>query len=275
MAFRPFQFREKDNPEMVKPFLDHLEDLRWTLFKMLVTLMVTMSCAFVFRKPLMHLLQQPLNVLSADGSPPVNLMVVGVADSMTVSFTLAFYAGVVLGFPVLLYFLAQFILPALTLRERRYLWPALGVSFGLFLLGVGACCRWVLPLTLRFFFADAQNLGLRPNWTVSEYFSFVTNFSLAFGLSIELPVVVIVLVKLGLVTHALLRRTRSYAVVGILVLAAFIAPPDLLTMLTMSAPMLLLYESTIWIAWLMERSERRRLAAAEGDDADAAGQLPG
>ena len=73
---------------MVKPFLDHLEDLRWVLFKMVVTLMVTMSFSFLFRRPLMQFLQQPLNVLSADGGARINLMVIGVADSMTISFTL-------------------------------------------------------------------------------------------------------------------------------------------------------------------------------------------
>ena len=88
-------------------------------------------------------------------------------------------------------------------------------------------------------------------------------------MSFELPVIVIVLVKLGLVSYGFLARTRSYAIVIILVLAAFIAPPDVLTMLTMAAPMLLLYEATIWIAWLMERSERRRLTVA-GDQ-----NLPG
>ncbi len=282
MVFRPFKFREKDNPEMVKPFLDHLEDLRWVLFKMLATLMATMSASFLFRKPLMQFLQQPLATLTAEGSPKINLMVIGVADSMTISFTLAFYSGVVLGFPVLLYLLAGFVLPALTQQERRYVWPAVAVSFGLFLLGVGACYRYVLPITLRFFFADALNLGLNPSWTLTEYVSFVTNFSLAFGLSFELPVIVIVLVKLGLVTHAFLRRTRSYAVVIILVAAMFIAPPDILTMLTMAAPMLILYEATIWIAWLMERRERRRLAALEetgnrddGDDDDHTPKRPG
>ena len=255
---------------MVKPFLDHLEDLRWMLFKMLITLAVTMTGAFAFRRPLMQFLQQPLDaVLGPDGHSGVSLMITGVADSVTISFTLAFYAGVVIGFPVLLYFLAGFVLPALTPRERRYLWPAVGVSFGLFLVGVGACYRWILPLTLKFFFADGLSLGLRPNWTLSEYVSFVTNFTLAFGLSFELPVVVIVLVKFGLLTHAFLRRTRSYAVVLILVLAMLLAPPDLLTMLTMAAPMLLLYEATIWVAWLMERSERRRLAAEEAGAAGA------
>lgn len=269
MVFRPFKFREKDNPEMVKPFLDHLEDLRWVLFKMLATLMVTMTGSFFFRRPLMEFLQHPLATLTAAGQPKVNLMVIGVADSMTISFTLAFYAGVVLGFPVLLYLLAGFILPALTQQERRYVWPAVGLSFGLFLLGVGACYRWVLPITLRFFFADALSLGLNPNWTLTEYVSFVTNFTLAFGLSFELPVIVIVLVKLGLVSYGFLARTRSYAIVIILVLAMVFAPPDVLTMLTMAAPMLLLYEATIWIAWLMERSERRRLAAA--DDSNPTG----
>ena len=261
MAWRPFQFREKDNPEMVKPFLDHLEDLRWMLVRMIGTVGVTMVLSFFFRGPLMQFLQGPLQAVKGEGM--VTLMALGVADSMTISLTLSFYAGVILAFPVILYQFATFVVPALTHQERRYVYPLVGACFALFMAGVVFCFRWVLPTALQFFAHDAGNLGLKPSWTVDQYFSFVTNFTLAFGLSFELPVLVLALVKMGLVQYDFLARTRSYAIVCILVAAAVIAPPELLTMLTMAAPMYLLYEISIQIARWMTVRERKKTAALE------------
>lgn len=253
MAFQWFKFREQKGAQEVKPFLDHLEDLRWMLLKMVVALFVSMLICFCFRGQLMTFAERPLYSLGA-GQEMVTLMAIGVADSMTISFTLAFYAGLVLAFPFLIYFLAEFILPALTKKERALVWPAVAVSFGLFLMGVIFCFQWILPLTLRFFANDASRLGLRPSWTIDQYFSFVTNFTLAFGLSFEMPVAILALVKLDLVDYDFLKRTRKYAVIIILVIAMFIAPPDLLTMLALAAPMLVLYESCIWLSRWMRKT---------------------
>jgi sec-independent protein translocase protein TatC len=176
-----------------------------------------------------------------------------------VSFHLAFYAGLVLSFPLLLYFLAEFVLPALTAVEKQFLFPAIFVSFGLFLLGVLVCYFWLLPKTILFFFRDTQSLGWTPAWTVQQYYSFVTRFVIGFGLAFELPVVVLALVRFGLITYKFMARTRPYAIVLIFVLAAIIAPaPDLLTLIAMGLPMCLLYESCIWISWAMERRSKSR-----------------
>jgi sec-independent protein translocase protein TatC len=116
----------------------------------------------------------------------------------------------------------------------------------------------LLPKTILFFFHDTQSLGWTPAWTVQQYYSFVTRFILAFGLTFELPVVVLALVRFGLLTAKFMSRTRPYAVVLIFVLAAIITPtPDILTLFAMSLPMCLLYESCIWIAWLMERKQAK------------------
>jgi sec-independent protein translocase protein TatC len=109
-----------------------------------------------------------------------------ITDSFTISFSLAFYAGIVLSFPLLVYFIAEFVLPALTAVEKRLLLPAIGVSFALFLVGVFACYYLLLPKTISFFFRDAESLGWVPNWTVREYYSFVTRFTIGFGLAFEL-----------------------------------------------------------------------------------------
>jgi len=258
MALRDiFKFRESPEGETAKPFLEHLEDLRWTIVKMAITLVVAMIACFAFRSALVQIMQRPLHAVD----PKIGaLRALGITDSITISFHLAFYAGIVLSFPLLLYFLAEFVLPALTAMEKRFTFPAIFVSFALFLTGVLACYFLLLPKTILFFFHDTESLGWAPAWTVQEYYSFVTRFTIGFGLAFELPVVVLALVRFGFVTYAFMARTRPYAIVLIFVLATIITPtPDILTLIAMGLPMCLLYESCIWIAWFMQR---RRLRAA-------------
>ena len=252
MALRHiFKFRESPDSDTSKPFLEHLEDLRWTIVKIALTLIVAMILCFAFRTELVRLMQAPMRAVD----PQVGaLRALGITDSFVISFHLAFYAGLVIAFPILLYFIAEFVLPALTAVEKQFLLPAIAVSFGLFLLGVLVCYFWLLPKTILFFFRDTQSLGWAPTWTVQQYYSFVTRFTLSFGLAFELPIVVLALVRFGLVTYRFMARTRPYAVVLIFVLATIITPtPDILTLVALALPMCLLYESCIWIAWLMER----------------------
>ncbi len=206
MALRDiFKFRELPESETSKPFLEHLEDLRWTIVKMSMTLVLAMIICFAFRSTLVRVMQTPLH----DIDPQVGaLRALGITDSIIISFHLAFYAGIVLSFPLLLYFLAEFVLPALTAVEKRFLFPAIFVSFALFLLGVLVCYFWLLPKTILFFFRDTQSLGWAPTWTVQQYYSFVTRFTMGFGLAFELPVVVLALVRFGLVTYKFMARTR-------------------------------------------------------------------
>lgn len=257
MALRDiFKFRELPESETSKPFLEHLEDLRWTIVKMAIALIAAMIICFAFRSLLVRVMQAPLREVD----PQVGaLRALGITDSIVISFHLAFYAGIVLCFPLLLYFLAEFVLPALTAVEKQFLFPAIFLSFGLFLLGVLVCYFWLLPKTILFFFRDTESLGWTPAWTVQQYYSFVTRFVIGFGLAFELPVVVLALVRFGFITYKFMTRTRPYAIVLIFVLATIIAPtPDLLTLIAMGSPMCLLYESCIWIAWAMERRSASR-----------------
>src|SRR6266850_2949035 len=250
MALRDiFKFRELPESETSKPFLEHLEDLRWTVVKMAITLVLAMIVCLAFRSILVRVMQAPLHNLD----PQVGaLKALGITDSFVISFHLAFYAGIVVSFPLLLYFLAEFVLPALTVVEKKFMFPAIAVSFGLFLLGVLVCYFWLLPKAILFFFRDTESLGWAPTWTVQQYYSFVTRFTIGFGLAFELPVVVLALVYFGLITYSFMARTRPYAIVLIFVLATIITPtPDILTLIAMSLPMCLLYESCIWIAWFM------------------------
>ena len=247
---RIFKFRQQSESDATKPFLEHMEDLRWMLIRMGTTLCVAMVLSFCFRHQLVAIIQHPLYAVD----PKAQLRTLGITDSLTISLQLAFYAGIVLSFPLLLYFLAQFVMPALTEKERKYLLPGIGIGFALFLTGVLFSYLVILPRALGWFWHDTHDFQWNADWTARFYFSFVTQITLAFGLAFELPVVVLVLVHLGLLSFSLLHRTRAYAIIIILIVAMIIAPsPDLLTFVSLSAPMCLLYEGCIWLAWLMER----------------------
>jgi sec-independent protein translocase protein TatC len=251
--------REEGDTEEVKPFLDHLEDLRWMLLKMMATLAAGMVLSFGFRAQLVAVVQKPLRDI--DPNLVANLMVLGVTDSFTISFQIAFFAGIILTFPFLLFFAAEFVLPALTRSEKRYLIPGILAGVGLFLTGVCFCYYGLLPAALRFFFKDAQMMQWTPMWTVREYFAFVTQFTIALGLAFELPVAVLVLVKLGFLSHAVMVKTRIFAVVLILGFAAVVSPtPDPFTFLAFGLPMWAMYEACIAIARIVEKRRERRLS---------------
>lgn len=258
---RFFDFRE--SPDEPKPFLEHIEDLRRTLIKVIITLGLAMGLCFAFRGWLAAVVQMPLAMVAPDRA--ANLQSLGVADSFTISLELAFYGGLVVAFPFLLYFLAEFILPAMTPVEKKLLLP---VSLGgllLFLGGVAFCYFVVLPQTLAFFFNDAKAMHWQPTWTVREYYSFTTQFVIAFGLAFELPLAILVLVKLGIVDTPTLRKTRAFALIIIFVFAAIITPTsDMLTLVLMGGPMYLLYEACIALSAFLEYRERQQ-ASREKD----------
>jgi len=244
----------RDEP---KAFLEHIEDLRGMLFRILITLGIAMGVCFALRTVLADFVQRPLHDVAPERA--ANLQSLGVADSLTISLELAFYGGIVLSFPFLLFFLAEFVLPALTPKEKRILLPAALVGFGMFLGGAAFCYFVVLPQALAFFFQDAQAMNWMPTWTVREYYSFATQMVIAFGLAFELPLVVLVLVKVGILDRATLQRTRAFALVVIFVVAAVITPTsDVFTLLLLGGPMYFLYELCIFIAWIMERREVKK-----------------
>lgn len=259
---RFFRFRESGDGEVVKPFLEHLEDLRWVLIKMALVLMLGMIASFYFRIELMHVLQRPLRDI--DPELVNSLQVLGILDPFVISLKLAFYAGIVLTFPFLAFFAAQFVVPALTRGEKRLVLPVIAGGFILFSLGVCFAYFYVIPETLKFFFGFSAEMQLVQRPTAVSYFSFVTQLSLGLGLSFQLPVVVLALNALGLLGFERMRQTRIYAIPLLFTLGAIIAPtPDPLTLFTIAIPMCLLYEGCIWMTWLTERWRRKRAEALE------------
>ncbi|WP_052572996.1 twin-arginine translocase subunit TatC [Haloferula sp. BvORR071] len=185
-------------------------------------------------------------------------------ESFMLSMKLAFFAGIVVSFPFLLLFILQFVLPGLHEHEQKVLWPALGIGFGLFLFGVCFAYLFVLPRALTFFYEWSTQMGVSNDWRIGEYVTFATQFTLLFGLSFELPVVVMVFVKIGLLTYETMRKTRSYAILTIFVVAAIITPtPDAFTLCLMAGPMCILYEVCIWLAYFDEKKRLAREAEEE------------
>jgi len=253
-----FSFREQEDE--ARPFMDHLGDLRVMIIRMAVVVVVAMVGAFFFRDILATVIQRPL--IAVDPVRASSLQSLGVADSMTISLELSFYTGLIISFPILIFLLAQFLFPALKPSERQILLPVSAFGLFLFLGGVFFSYFVVLPGTLDFFFKDAKSMHWTPTWTVREYYSFTTQFLIAFGVAFEMPMVVLALVKLGFLTAEKLRKTRAAAIVTIFTVAAFITPsPDLVTYLLMGGPMVVLYEFCILLArWVQPNAETGSIA---------------
>lgn len=257
LSYRERRRKEREeNPELEKPFLEHLEDLRGTIGKILITLIAATALCLVFSKQLTELIQGPIKAVNPDLVG--QLMVTGVADPFIFTIKLAIYAGLILSFPILLYWLAEFILPGLNQKEKKLVLPGVAIGFVLFLIGVAFAYLVVLPRALGFFYNMALRYNWEIRWTIDKYYKFATHFVLVFGLAFELPVVVMILVKLQLLTYRVMSNTRSYAIVVILFIAAILTPPDLATLLMLGTPMVVLYEICIWIAWWMERQRAKR-----------------
>ena len=263
---RPGEKRDESG-DIVKPFLDHMEDLRWTIIKCLVVLIVCMVAAFWNRQELMHFLKQPLFIADPTGELAKTIRSDNIIDSFMISFKLAFYVGITAAMPFILYFIADFTLPALTKKERRILIPGFLMGLVLFLIGVAVSYFYITPHTLKFFWEDAKRMELYSLWTWKNYISFFTWLSIGFGLMCEVPLIVLLLAGFGIVNHKFLSSTRNYAITIILVLSAIIAPsPDPVTLLILSLPIIAMYEACIWIVWAMEGRRRKRDRDKDIDD---------
>jgi len=180
-------------------------------------------------------------------------------EGFMLSFKLALYAGIALTLPVLLYFILQFVLPGLHKKERKVLYPALVIGFGLFFVGAVFAYAVVLPRALEFFSTYSGGMGISNDWRIGDYLSFTTQFVLIFGLAFELPVIVMALVVLDFLSYSTMAKSRSYAIIAILITAAVITPtPDAITLGLLAVPMYLLYEICIWLAWGVERNRRKK-----------------
>jgi sec-independent protein translocase protein TatC len=253
------KLRTRNDSTGEMPFFDHLEELRWRIIWSVLALVVSTGAGFfaAVRFDLLGLLKRPLDpYIGGD-----QLLALSITDPFFITFKLALTLGVILAAPVIVYQAWLFFAPALTRREKRAIVPALYMGGVLFAAGVALSYMYVLPMTAMFL-SGFQTESLKLALTGGLYFGFVMKLLVAFGLIFELPVVVLILATLGLVTSKFLSSKRRFAIAIMAVTASLITPGDAITATVfMMGPLILLYEASILLARLVERSRARHAAA--------------
>ena len=219
----------------------HLIELRARLIRALAGLMLVFVCLLPFANKLYGWFAQPLLDKLPKGG---QLIATQVASPFFAPMKLAFFAALMIAMPWLLYQAWAFVAPGLYKREKKLALPLLASALGLFYAGCAFAYFLVLPMVFGFL-ARVTPEGVAMMTDISAYLDFVLVLFLAFGLSFELPVALVILALLGWVTPAQLREGRGYAVVGIFVVAAVLTPPDVVSQLMLAIPMCLLYEAGI------------------------------
>ena len=225
----------------------HLVELRSRLLRGVAGLLLVFVALLPFANRLYAWLAQPLLEKLPAGA---QLIAVEVASPFFAPLKLAFFVAVVVAMPWLLYQAWAFVAPGLYQRERRLALPLLGSALALFYAGCAFAYFVVLPAVFGFLHSVTPE-GVAMMTDINAYLDFVLVIFLAFGLSFELPVALVILALLGWVTPAQLREWRGYAVVGIFVVAALITPPDVVSQLMLAIPMVALYEGGILAAAML------------------------
>lgn len=236
-------------------FLDHLEDLRWTLFKSICAFALAVIIVALFISQFSDLLRWPYDFAvrgrDLQMSGLINTSILGV---FSVIFYLFLGGGLCLSLPFMLYFLGQFIAPGLEEKELRLLRPACMGAFALFISGALFSFFVLTPAALRASILFNDMLGFTPLWTASSYYAFVTWTTIGVGAAFQFPLVLLILVHLGLLSHAKLVAFRKYSVVVFLCICAVITPTtDPFTFLLLAIPLSILYELSIVGARRIER----------------------
>lgn len=242
---------ETDKSEREQTFLDHLEELRAVLLKCIIAVVFTSLLSFTFAGQISRVLQIPLR----QALTGITLRALQPTEAFLASMKIAFVTGIIVALPVIVYQFWAFIAPGLNPKERRYVKIGSAFSFFQFFLGLFFCYYAILPLAVSFFYRYTLRLGVEVTWSISSYISFTLLLLFGFGVVFELPIVVVILGKLGLVTPQMLSKRRRHAVIIIFVAAAMLTPPDVISQLMMALPMILLYELSILLVKKICRSE--------------------
>ncbi|RYE45539.1 MAG: twin-arginine translocase subunit TatC [Hyphomicrobiales bacterium] len=249
------------------PLLDHLIELRKRLIRSLLVIFALLIVCFFFAGTIFDVLVQPYR--EAVAPAPVELIYTAPQEFFFTQLSLAFFGALFLGFPYLATEVYGFVAPGLYKKERRAFIPYLVATPVFFVLGAAMVYFAVLPLAMRFFHA-METTEITMLVKVSEYLGLAMTLILAFGICFQLPVVLTLLAQIDLVSSATLKKGRRYAIVGILVFAAFITPPDPVSQIGLALPMYLLYEISILSVRWIEKRRAAALAAAgtEGEATD-------
>ena len=253
--------------------VEHLEELRRRLIWTALTLVVTIGVSFAYAPKIFTLLLAPVAAPIEKSGGTIAYM--SIAEGFLIQFRLAAYVGLVLASPVIGYHILAFILPGLTPRERRFIWSYLPAAVVLFAIGAVLAYLVFLPYAITFLIGFTAGGQARTLVSVSNLVSFVTGLVIPFGLVFELPLVVALLTRLGLISPRFLTRMRKYALLVVFVAAAILTPsPDVVTQTIVAVPLYGLFEASILVSKLVRRSMDREEKRRQAEDALAEEEEP-
>ena len=237
-----------DMPEAAQEtFISHLIELRSRLLRAIVAIVIVLAALFPFAKDIYAALAKPLLRVLPQGS---TMIATDVTGTFLVPLKVTLMAAFLLALPYVLYQAWAFVAPGLYQHEKRLVIPVLVSSFLFFLIGMAFAYFLVFPIAFGFF-AGYAPVGVQMMTDIDKYLSFVLTMFIAFGLTFETPVVVIVLVRMRIVTLEKLRSARPYVIVGAFVVGAVFTPPDVISQLLLAVPLWLLFELGLLLARLV------------------------
>jgi len=247
------------DPQQSQPaedtFISHLIELRDRIIRAGASVIVVFLTLVYWAPNIFHLLARPLlQNLPKDG----RLIVTDVTGSFFVPMKVTMMVALVIALPVVLYQIWAFIAPGLYQHEKRLVLPLVSSSYLLFLCGMSFAYFLVFPTIFRVMAHYNAPLGAQMSTDIDKYLSFALTTFLAFGMTFEVPIVVVLLVRMGILSIAKLKQIRPYVVVGAFVVAAVVTPPDVFSQLILAIPLILLYEVGIVAAWLLVRQSKQK-----------------
>jgi len=247
------------------PLLEHLVELRKRLIWSVVSFVAAFLVCFFFAKEIYAFLAAPLGH-ALKGQANDHLIYTGLQEGFFTYVKVGMFAGLCLAFPLIAAQIWMFVAPGLYKHERNAFLPFLLATPVLFITGASFVYYIMLPVAIRFFLSYQTaggngGPGIQLQARVSEYLDLVMTLIFAFGLCFQLPVLLSLLGRVGIISAAQLRTMRRYAIVGIFGLAAIMTPPDIFSMLSLAVPLVFLYEVSIWCVVLIERRRARDDAA--------------
>jgi len=248
--------------------IQHLDELRKILIKIIIAVLLGTIVSFaLFEAVLWRIINAPIVGIERD----IIMIQYGVTEVFVARIKLSLLAGFIITSPFTAYQAWSFILPALYAHERKYIYMIAPASALLFAAGVVFGYYVVLPIALNFFTAQLPIIaGYPTTLAFSQYVSFVVVFLLPFGLVFQLPLGIAFLARMGIVDYKFFQAKRKYAILIIFIIAALLTPPDLISQILMAVPVLILYEISILIAWLIgkKRAKKKEIEEEDGDKDD-------